>query len=55
MKTRKLNRSYLFHLSVALFIAVSGMIMASSCGASNVSYDEAYDAGYTFGRMLRGN
>lgn len=44
------------NLTVALFIAVSGMILISSCGEySSVSGQEAYDAGYTIGRMISGN
>lgn len=54
MKAR-FNRSYLFHLSVALFIAITGVIVMSSCGSSSVSNEDAYHAGYTLGRMLRGD
>ena len=44
-----------FNLSVALFIAISGMILISSCGGTtSVSSEEAYNAGYTIGRIIGG-
>lgn len=44
-----------FNFSVALFIAVSGMFLISSCGGTtSVTNDEAYQAGYTIGRLIRG-
>lgn len=49
-------KASIFNLSVALFIAVSGMLLISSCGGTtSVSQDEAYQAGYTIGRIISGN
>ncbi|MDE6310774.1 MAG: hypothetical protein K2L96_03050 [Muribaculaceae bacterium] len=43
------------NFAVALTIAITGMIVISACGGTtSVSDQEAYDAGYTIGRMLRG-
>ena len=57
MKHLKFNsRSALFNSCVGLFIAIAGMVVISSCGGySSVTNEEAYDAGYTIGRMIRGN
>ncbi|MDE5567165.1 MAG: hypothetical protein K2J12_01860 [Muribaculaceae bacterium] len=47
---------HLFTFSVALFIAVTGMLIISSCGGTtSVTHDEAYQAGYTIGRLLNGD
>ncbi len=57
MKHLKFNsRSAIFNSCVGLFIAIAGMIVISSCGGySSVSEQEAYDAGYTIGRIISGN
>lgn len=48
-------KASLYNLSVALFIAISGMILISSCDATtSVTAEEAYQAGDTIGRLLRG-
>lgn len=52
---RFLSKSGLFSFTVAVTIAITGMLLISSCGASSVTEKEAYDAGYTIGRMISGN
>ena len=41
--------------SLCLFLAVASIFAISSCGTTSVSDQEAYDAGYTIGRILGGN
>lgn len=50
------QNAHLFTLSVAIFIAVTGTIIISSCASSSsVTGEEAYQAGYTIGRMISGH
>lgn len=39
---------------IALFIAAIGVISISSCGLSSMSSQDAYDAGYSIGRLIGG-
>lgn len=44
-----------FNLSIAIFIAISGMIVISSCSSTtSVTDREAYEAGDTIRRMITG-
>ncbi|MDE7411301.1 MAG: hypothetical protein K2M94_04600 [Paramuribaculum sp.] len=56
MKTIFNVKASVFNIAVALFIAISGTVLISSCDStSSVTYDEAVKAGETFGRMISGN
>lgn len=49
------SKAAIFNSCVGLIIAITGMFIISSCGGySSVSNEEAYDAGYTIGRMISG-
>lgn len=56
MKKKVLDlRASVYNLSVALFIAISGMMLISSCDTTtSVTHEEAWQAGQTIGRMIRG-
>ncbi len=45
-----------FNSSLRLLVAVVSLIIISSCGSwtTTVTEQEAYDAGYTIGKMLSG-
>lgn len=49
------TKAAFFNSFVALFIAVTGMVIISSCGSSSVSGEDAYNAGNTIGRMIFGD
>lgn len=51
---RFLSKSGLFSFTVAVTIAITGMLLISSCGTTSVTYDEAAQAGDTIGRLIRG-
>ncbi|MDE6497407.1 MAG: hypothetical protein K2L21_01975 [Muribaculaceae bacterium] len=54
---KKIFRNFsVINKTVALTIAITGMLVISACGGTtSVSHDEAYQAGYTIGRIISGN
>ncbi|MCM1293542.1 MAG: hypothetical protein NC111_00615 [Bacteroides sp.] len=47
------SRAALFNFAVAMFIAVTGMVIISSCGSSSsMSNDDYHRAGYTIGALM---
>lgn len=53
---KKLKKTFLKipYSSLCTFFAVASIFAISSCGTTSVSESEAYDAGYTIGRILSG-
>lgn len=51
---KKYSKAHVFTLTVALTIALTGMFVISSCGTTSVTPSEAYGAGQTIGRIIRG-
>ncbi len=54
---KRLKKAFMMipYSSLCLFFAVASIFAISSCaGTTSVTEQEAYDAGYTIGRLIRG-
>lgn len=47
------NKAKMFNVAVALFIAITGMVVISSCETASSSTRDPYERGYQIGQGLR--
>ena len=52
---KKIGKHRIINDIVAFTIAIAAIVVISSCGTTSVTHDEAYQAGYTIGRLLNGD